>query len=139
MKSVNIKKEVSGELDPTVEAVTLALKEQGFGVLTRIDLHAKIKEKLGKDLRPTVILGACNPALAYDSYLANPDVSSLLPCNAVIRDLGNGKLSVELARPTALMEMLGDARLVELAKEADAKLETALKSIRSSPEHRPTP
>jgi uncharacterized protein (DUF302 family) len=88
-----------------------------------------VKEKIGKDLRPTVSLGACNPSLAYEAYQANSDVASLLPCNAVIRDIGDGKMSVEFAKPSALMKMIGDAKLVSLAKEADTKLQAALDGI----------
>jgi uncharacterized protein (DUF302 family) len=128
-KSICFKREVSGDLVTVIERVTNALKLEGFGVLTRIDLHAKIKEKLGKEIRPAVILGACNPQLAFEAYERNTDVASLLPCNAVVRDIGNGKLSVELAKPSALMEMLGDRKLVELAGEADARLQRVLEKI----------
>jgi uncharacterized protein (DUF302 family) len=126
---INFKKEVSGDVEGTVERVTAALKAEGFGVLTRIDLHLKIKEKLGKELRPAVILGACNPQIAYEAYQQNPDVASLLPCNAVVRDLGGGKVSVELAKPSSLMEMLGDRQLVAFAREADDKLQRALEKV----------
>ena len=127
--SVCFKREISGELDSVIERVTGALKIEGFGVLTRIDLHSKIKEKLGKDIRPAVILGACNPQLAYEAYQQNTDVASLLPCNAVVRDIGDGRVSVELAKPSAMMEMLGDRKLVEFARDADAKLQRALEKI----------
>ncbi len=129
MQEVNFKKEVSGEVETYVTKVTEKLKEQGFGVLTRIDLHTKIKEKINKDVSPTVILGACNPQLAYEAFLENPDVASLLPCNAVIRDIGEGRVSVELAKPTFMMKMLDDSKLVELAKEADRRLGVALSEI----------
>ena len=129
MQEINFKKEVSGEVETCVAKVTEKLKEQGFGVLNRIDLHTKIKEKINKDIRPTVILGACNPQLAYEAFLENPDVASLLPCNAVIRDIGEGRVSVELAKPTFMMKMLDDSKLVELAKEADQKLSIALSQI----------
>ena len=129
MQKVNFKKEVSGEVETYVAKVTEKLKEQGFGVLTRIDLHTKIKEKINKDIRPTVILGACNPQLAYEAFLKNPDVASLLPCNAVIRDIGEGRVSVELAKPTFIMKMLDDSKLVELAQEADRRLSVALSEI----------
>ena len=127
--SVNMKIAMNGTMEEAIAKTTQALQEQGFGILTRIDLHSKIKEKLGKDVAPTVILGACNPALAFEAYSANSDVASLLPCNAVIRELAPGRISVELAKPTALMEMLGDDHLVTLARAADQKLEKVLEYL----------
>ena len=129
MNKINFKRTVTGKLEDVVTQVTAALKQQGFGVLTRIDLHSKIKDKIGKEIPPTVILGACNPSLAYEAFVANPDVASLLPCNAVVRDVGDGRMSVELVRPSAIMEMLGDERLIKLAGEADNKLEQALEGL----------
>ena len=126
MKQVSFKKEVRGDFNRVIEDVTAALKDEGFGILTRIDLHEKFKEKLGKEIEPVVILGACNPKLAYDSYQASTDVTSLLPCNAVVRQLTPGTCSIELARATALMEILGDPGLVKLANEADERLERCL-------------
>jgi len=133
MSSINFKKETVGPMDSAIMRVTEALKSQGFGVLTRIDLHAKVKEKLGKDLRPVVILGACNPDLAFQAYNQNPDVASLLPCNAVLRDVGNDRISVELAKPSTLMKMLGDKKLVSMALDADARLVAALESLALAP------
>lgn len=129
MTEINIKGTVSGTVDAVIPLVTEALQSEGFGVLTRIDLHQKFKEKLNKDIAPAVILGACNPQLAYDAYTANPDVSSLLPCNVVIRELKPGTVSVEIARPTAMMEVLGETRLVELARGADEKLQNVLRVV----------
>src|SRR4051812_7879484 len=99
MKSLNFKKEVKMSVEDAVAKITELLKNQGFGILSRIDFHTKIKEKLGKDVPQTVILGACNPSLAYEAWKANTDVTSLMPCNAVVRDIGDGKVSVELAKP----------------------------------------
>jgi len=129
MTSINFKREVQDTVDHAIERVTKALGTEGFGVLTRIDMHSKIKEKTGKDIVPTVILGACNPNLAYEAYTANPDVASLLPCNAVIREVAPGKISVEFVKPTAMMTILGDAGLASLAREADAKIERALGNV----------
>jgi len=126
MTTINFKREIAGTVDQAVERITKALGVEGFGILTRIDMHSKIKEKTGKEIIPTVILGACNPMLAYEAYTANSDVASLLPCNAVIREIAPGRISLELAKPTAMMQILGDAGLTELAREADAKIERAL-------------
>lgn len=129
MALINFKREISGTVDHAIERATKALSAEGFGVLTRIDMHSKIKEKTGKDIIPTVILGACNPNLAYEAYSANSDVASLLPCNAVIREVSPGKISVEFVKPTAMMQILGDAALANLAREADAKIERALNNV----------
>ena len=126
MSTINFKRLINDTLDHTVERATKALAAEGFGILTRIDMHSKIKEKTGKDVIPTVILGACNPNLAYEAYIANSDVASLLPCNAVIREVAPGKMSVEFIKPTSMMKVLGDAKLTALAAEADAKIERAL-------------
>ncbi|MBS1963575.1 MAG: DUF302 domain-containing protein [Bdellovibrionales bacterium] len=127
--SITMKREVSGTAEEVVERVTNVLKAEGFGVLTRIDFHSKMKEKLGKDLPPVVILGACNPSLAYEAYQANTDVAALLPCNAVVREIGSGKCSVELAKPSGMMTMLGNANLVKLAATADDVLARALAKV----------
>lgn len=129
MSKINFKRTVRGKLEDVVIQVTAALKQEGFGVLSRIDLHSKIKEKIGKEIHPTIILGACNPSHAYEAFVANPDVASLLPCNAVVRDVGGGRMSVEIVRPSAIIEMLGEKYLVELAGEADRKLEQALENL----------
>ena len=129
MTPINFKREISATVDQAIERATKALGAEGFGVLTRIDMHSKIKEKTGKDIIPTVILGACNPNLAYEAYTANSDVASLLPCNAVIREVAPGKVSLEFVKPTAMMQILGDAKLAELAREADAKIERALGNV----------
>jgi uncharacterized protein (DUF302 family) len=129
MTTINFKREISDTVDHAIERATKALGAEGFGILTRIDMHGKIKEKIGKEIIPTVILGACNPNLAYEAYTANSDVASLLPCNAVIREIAPGRISLEFAKPTAMMQILGDAGLTELAREADAKIERALANV----------
>jgi uncharacterized protein (DUF302 family) len=129
MTAINFKREIADTLDHAIERATKALSAEGFGILTRIDMHSKIKEKTGKHIIPTVILGACNPNMAYEAYTANSDVASLLPCNAVIRELAPGKVSVEFIKPTSMMKILGDAKLTALAAEADGKIERALVSV----------
>jgi len=129
MNTINFKREIADSFDNIIERATKALAAEGFGILTRIDMHSKIKEKTGKDIIPTVILGACNPNLAYEAYTTNSDVASLLPCNAVVREVAPGKVSVEFVKPTAMMQILGDAKLSDLAREADTKIENALKNM----------
>ena len=129
MNAIMFKKEITASVDSAVERVTRALSAEGFGILTRIDMHPKIKENTGKDIIPTVILGACNPILAHAAYTANSDVAGLLPCNAVVREVAAGKISVELAKPSSMMKILGERKLIELAREADAKLQRALENI----------
>jgi len=126
MNGINFKREIADTLDQAIERATKALAAEGFGILTRIDMHSKIKEKTGKDIVPTVILGACNPNLAYEAYVANSDVASLLPCNAVVREVAPGKISLEFAAPSGMMRILGDAKLTALAREADTRIERAL-------------
>lgn len=129
MNTINFKREIADTIDHVIDRVTKALAQEGFGVLTRIDMHSKIKEKTGKEIIPTVILGACNPNLAYEAYTRNSDVASLLPCNAVIREIAPGKISVELAAPSVLMQILGDVKLVELAVDADTRIKVALSNV----------
>ena len=126
MSGINFKRQISDSVDNAVERAIKALAAEVFGIMTRIDMHAKIKEKTGKDIVPTVILGACNPNLAYEAYHANPDVASLLPCNAVVREIAPGTISLEYAAPSGMMRILGDAKLTALAAEADTRIRRAL-------------
>ncbi|MCR4375652.1 MAG: DUF302 domain-containing protein [Acidobacteria bacterium] len=129
MASINIKREIMDTVEGGVERVTKALAAEGFGVLTRIDMHTKIKDKTGKDIVPTVILGSCNPNLAYEAYTANSDVAGVLPCNVVVREVAPGRLSVECALPSAMMRILGDDGLTMLAAKADTLVARALKAV----------
>lgn len=129
MDSINYKREIAATVASAIERVTKALGAEGFGILTRIDMHSKIKEKIGKDIVPTVILGACNPNLAYEAYAMNADVASLLPCNAVVREIAPGRISIEFAAPSGMMRVLGDAKLTELAHQADERIERALANV----------
>ena len=129
MAKINFKRDIADSLDHAIERVTKALADQGFGILSRIDMHSKIREKTGKEIIPTVILGACNPVLAYEAYTANSDVASLLPCNAVLREIAPMRISVELVAPSAMMRILGDDTLVKLAMDADQRIELALANV----------
>jgi uncharacterized protein (DUF302 family) len=136
---LTFKKTVNGSVEEVIEELTEFLKKEGFGILTRIDLHSKFNEKLNKDIPATVILGACNPQLAYEAFKLNTDVASLLPCNAVVREISKNLISVELARPSALMRILGEDALMEKALEADFKLERVLCDFKAADIPKPFP
>lgn len=109
--------------------MTKSLQAVGFGVLTRIDMHAKIKEKIGKDMPRLAIPCACNPTLAYEAFSTNPGVASLLPCNAVVREVRPGIVSIECAKPSSRMKILGDHALEKLATQTDTCLAQALVAV----------
>lgn len=127
--SYEITTTVHRPFDDTVAAVRAALVEQGFGVLTEIDLAAALKEKLGADIRPQVILGACNPPLAYRALQAEESVGLLLPCNVVVRDHGDGTTVAEAIDPQTMVAVTGNPALASVADEAAARLRAALGAV----------
>lgn len=112
-----------------VERIERALSQEGFGVLTRIDVQETLKQKLGVDQPPFVILGACNPVLAHKALGLEPEVGLLLPCNVVVREVGQGKTRVEAINPNTLMSLFPDAGLHEVAAEAARRLSRAIESF----------
>jgi uncharacterized protein (DUF302 family) len=109
--------------DATVQRVTEALKTEGFGVLTQIDVAATLKAKLGVDGRPYLILGACNPHFAHQTLEADPDIGALLPCNVVVREEQDGRVSVVFMDPAAVLGMVTNPTIEGLGHEAAAKLQ----------------
>ena len=115
--------------DDTVAAVREQLAEQGFGVLTEIDVAATLRTKLGVETPSQVILGACRPELAHRAIEAEPSIAALLPCNVVVRDGGSGCTVVEAADPDAMMQFAGGGSLREVAAEARQRLGAALAAL----------
>jgi uncharacterized protein (DUF302 family) len=133
-ESVGIDIEMDAGFDDAVAAVTAALKEEGFGVLTRIDVHSTLKEKLDVDFRPYAILGACNPVLANKALNAKPEVGLMLPCNVTVEQTDGGHSLVRIVNARAMMAAsgLGDDPLIgEIGGEAAERLGRVASKLRS--------
>lgn len=129
MASIVVKVEVKGELENIVNKATEIFKAEGFGALTRIDFHAKIKEKLNKEIPPAVVLGMCHPGLAYEVYSKTTDFLSLLPCNLVVREKTKGIYSLEMIKPASMLEPLHDPAIIAMMDGMEQKIEGLLKKI----------
>ena len=116
----------------TVAAVRLALADEGFGILTEIDLQSTMKAKLDVDVPPQVILGACRPQLAHQALLKDPSIAAVLPCNVVVRSIGDTTTIVEAFDPEAMMGLAGDA-LRDVATDARQRLDAALAALTAHP------
>ena len=106
-----------------------SLKEEGFGILTEIDLKEIMKKKLDKDYLPHTILGACNPVFADKSLFIDPHISAMLPCNATVRQMENGDFEVASINPEVAMGMIGDSALTAIAAEVQKKLSKAIERL----------
>lgn len=107
-----------------------ALQAEGFGILSEIDIAEKLKEKLGVDYKRYVILGACNPPLAYKALQAEPEVGLLLPCNVIVYDADEGGTVVSAVDPNSMLGIVGDnAAMAEVARDAHARLERAISAV----------
>lgn len=120
---------IPGSVPEQVERVTALLQREGFGVLTRIDAHEVLREKLGVERAPYVILGACRPALAKEALDREPDVGLLLPCNVVVREDPGGEVTVAFMDPKVVLK-LAEASLEEVATEARERLERVCNALR---------
>jgi len=125
-----LKKVVQGSFEQVSDRTKEVLKEQGFGVITEIDMDAKLREKLENiEMRPYRILGVCNPSYAYRSLQVEENIGVFLPCKAIIKDLGEGKIEVVIVNPAVLMGMLGSGELVDIAIEVEDKFRLALEKL----------
>lgn len=120
---------LDGSFQATIARVEAALKEEGFGILTRIDVRETMKAKLDKDFRPYVILGACNPTLAYEALQLEDKVGTMLPCNVVVQQPSQGKIEVAAIDPVASMQAIDNPELKEAAKAVREKLSRVIASL----------
>ena len=121
------------DFDTAIEQLTAALKEEGFGIISRIDMHSTFKEKLYKEIQPHSILGACNPMLAYTAVTALPEASLMLPCNVTVQQ-EDDRVMVRITNPVAMMTAAGldgQAAVKEVVVEADTRLKRVAESLNS--------
>lgn len=124
-----ISKKMITDFDQAVQLVTESLKKEGFGVLTEINLHEKLKEKLNVDFRKYKILGACNPSYAYKALQQEDKIGTMLPCSVIVQELGNNEIEVAAVDPIASMMAIENPYLAEIAGEIKEKLERAISSL----------
>lgn len=120
---------VEGTLADGVEKVTSALKNEGFGVLTEINVKDTLKKKLDVDFRGYVILGACNPSLAHKALSAEPQIGLLLPCNVVVQEAPEGGTVVTIADPRAMFSLVNTPGLQPVVAEADERLRRVVDAL----------
>lgn len=122
-------KQVDLDFDAAIDKVTADLATEGFGVLSDIDVAAKMKEKLDQDMPRYRILGACNPALAYQAVSAVPDIGLLLPCNVLVREDDEGSVNVSFMDPQSVLSLVDHPGVEPLAEEVKSRLERVLAAL----------
>ncbi len=128
MAQIGIRKAAKGGFDEVLAKIPEALKKEGFGVLTRIDVKATLKEKIGVDFRRYQILGACNPRYAHEALLADPSIGALLPCSIAVWEEDGGKVTVNAVDPLQTIAA-ADPKLRPIAAEVREKLSRALEAL----------
>jgi uncharacterized protein (DUF302 family) len=129
-QSLGLTVHLNTDYETALTRVIAALKAEGFGVLTEIDVKATLKQKLNVDFRPYKILGACNPPLAYRALQAAPEVGLLLPCNVTVAQADEGDITVSLVDPLAMLGVMANPALEPIAAEARQRLERVAASLR---------
>jgi len=122
-------KTVKLAFDAAIAKVTSELATEGFGVLSDIDVAATMKKKLGEEMPPYRILGACNPVLAHQAITAIPDIGLLLPCNVLVREDASGEVHISFMDPAAVLGLVDDPAVIPLASEVKKKLERVLGAL----------
>jgi uncharacterized protein (DUF302 family) len=124
-----IESKIKAGFEDTVQLVRESLKEENFGVLTEIDIHEKLKEKLNVDFRKYKILGACNPPYAYKALQEENKIGTMLPCNVIIQELDNNEIEVAAVDPVASMKAVENKELADIAAEIKIKLARVIENV----------
>ena len=122
-------KKIKGSFEDTVDRVTASLKEEGFGILTEIDVKETLKKKLDVDFNKYKILGACNPPFAYRALQAENKIGTMLPCNVIVQEIAEKEVEVAAVDPVASMRAIENPELFEIAKLVQGKLQKAVESL----------
>lgn len=122
-------KKVNGTFDEVVKKITELLKEEGFGILTEIDVSSTLKKKLDVEFRPYLILGACNPPFAHKALQAEDKIGTLLPCNVIVQQTEDGMIEVAAIDPLASMAMVHNPQIDQIARQIKEKLNSAIQKL----------
>jgi uncharacterized protein (DUF302 family) len=120
---------VNATFDEAVAKVTVELKEEGFGILTEIDVKETLKKKLNVDFKRYKILGACNPPFAYKALIAENKIGTMLPCNVIVQEISDGRVEVTAIDPLASMQAVKNPALKDIASEISNKLKTVIDKV----------
>jgi uncharacterized protein (DUF302 family) len=120
---------INDSFDNAIQKVTEALKAEGFGILTEIDIKATLKKKLDVDFYNYTILGACNPPFAYKALLSEDKIGTMLPCNVIVQEKVPGKVEVSAVDPAASMQAIENEKLAEIAAEIRARLQKVIEQV----------
>jgi uncharacterized protein (DUF302 family) len=124
-----INKIIETDFDSAIAKVTEALKKEGFGVISDIDIQGKLKEKLNVDFRRYRILGACNPPIAFQALTHEDKIGTMLPCNVIVQEIGDNKIEIAAVDPIASMQAIENEKLGPIALQVKSSLESVIKSL----------
>ena len=130
LKKYYFTKTINCSFENAIQKIKDSLKEEGFGILTEIDMKATLQKKLQVDFHNYTILGACNPSFAYQALLAEDKIGTMLPCNVIVQEKTSGIIEVSAIDPSASMQLIENLKLQEIAQEVKIKLEKAILQLK---------
>ena len=130
IKKYYFTKTINCSFENAIQKIKDSLKEEGFGILTEIDMKATLQKKLQVDFHNYTILGACNPSFAYQALLAEDKIGTMLPCNVIVQEIISGIIELSAIDPSASMQLIENKKLQEIAQEVKIKLEKAILQLK---------